>query len=67
MTSTTPRPNKERTVPCPQCGEEALFSPKNHHRPFCSQRCRLIDLGAWSSESYRVSTPSQHTDKTNSD
>lgn len=51
-----------RTVPCPQCGNEALFSPKNAYRPFCSKRCKLIDFGAWSNESYRVPSPEKHTD-----
>jgi len=31
-----------------------VFSPENPWRPFCSERCKLIDLGAWASESYRV-------------
>ena len=43
-----------RQVPCPACGEPALFSPDNRWRPFCSARCRQIDLGAWASERYRV-------------
>ena len=42
------------TVTCPQCGKPAVYSPDNPFRPFCSERCRLIDLGAWASESYRV-------------
>jgi len=32
----------------------ADFSPANQWRPFCSERCRMIDLGEWASESYRV-------------
>jgi endogenous inhibitor of DNA gyrase (YacG/DUF329 family) len=32
----------------------APFTPANKWRPFCSQRCKMIDLGAWASESYRV-------------
>ena len=43
-----------RKVRCPQCGGESLWSADNKFRPFCSQRCKLIDLGAWASESYRV-------------
>lgn len=45
-----------RTVPCPHCGAPAPFEPSNKWRPFCSERCRTIDLGAWASESYRVAT-----------
>jgi len=32
----------------------AAYSPANPWRPFCSERCRSIDLGAWSSEAYRI-------------
>ena len=45
---------KARLVPCPVCREPAPFTPGNRWRPFCSERCRSIDLGAWASESYRV-------------
>ena len=41
-------------VNCPQCGEATEFAPANRYRPFCSERCRLIDLGAWASDQYRV-------------
>lgn len=60
MQPPTPAPkNQQRIVPCPQCGNDALFAPQNPSRPFCSPRCKSIDLGAWSSESYRVATPMQ--------
>ncbi|GHU30587.1 DNA gyrase inhibitor YacG [Betaproteobacteria bacterium] len=45
---------KVRKVRCPQCGGEALWSMENKYRPFCSERCKQIDLGAWASEAYRV-------------
>jgi len=48
---------KPRTVPCPSCGAAAPFSPENRWRPFCSERCRLLDLGAWATESYRIPAP----------
>lgn len=32
----------------------AVYSVKNPWRPFCSERCKMIDLGAWSSEEYRM-------------
>ena len=41
-------------VPCPRCGQPALFGAQNKWRPFCSERCKLIDLGQWASERYRV-------------
>lgn len=43
-----------RTVRCPQCGGDAVYSPENPWRPFCSHRCKQIDLGAWATESYRI-------------
>lgn len=41
-------------VDCPNCGRQAEFSPRNPSRPFCSERCRLTDLGAWASGSYVI-------------
>lgn len=41
-------------VPCPSCRALTRFAPDNPWRPFCSQRCRSVDLGAWASERYRV-------------
>jgi len=38
---------------CPTC-RAAVAWATNPHRPFCSQRCRMIDLGAWAAERYRV-------------
>jgi endogenous inhibitor of DNA gyrase (YacG/DUF329 family) len=56
----TPEPRK---VKCPRCGAESLFSKENPHRPFCSERCRLIDLGDWASGNYAIpaenATPSE--------
>jgi endogenous inhibitor of DNA gyrase (YacG/DUF329 family) len=43
-----------RKVRCPQCGGEALWAPDNKWRPFCSERCKQIDLGAWASDAYRI-------------
>ncbi len=43
-----------RIVSCPQCGRPVEWTPTARWRPFCSERCRLIDLGAWASEAYRV-------------
>ena len=45
---------KRLRVPCPTCGEPAPYAPSNPWRPFCSERCRSIDLGAWASEAYRI-------------
>lgn len=51
-----------RKVNCPQCGQPAVYSPENRFRPFCSERCRLIDLGQWATESYRLPADDQPTD-----
>lgn len=40
---------------CPNCEKETDLSESNKYRPFCSKRCRLIDLGEWISESYSIS------------
>lgn len=47
-------PPPPRLVPCPTCRRPAVFGEGNPWRPFCSERCRGIDLGAWASEDYRV-------------
>jgi uncharacterized protein len=44
----------ERKVKCPQCGLMTIYTPTNAFRPFCSERCRLIDLGQWADESYKI-------------
>jgi endogenous inhibitor of DNA gyrase (YacG/DUF329 family) len=51
--------NKKHSIPkrkikCPQCGRLTYFSSENPFRPFCSERCRLLDLGQWADESYRI-------------
>ena len=43
-----------RRVPCPTCRRPTPFGAANPWRPFCSERCRGVDLGAWASEGYRV-------------
>ncbi len=43
-----------KTVKCPTCGKPVVWSEKSKWRPFCSERCRLIDLGEWASESHRI-------------
>ncbi|MFZ0887981.1 MAG: DNA gyrase inhibitor YacG [Candidatus Binataceae bacterium] len=39
---------------CPNCRKPVELSRSNPFRPFCSQRCRQIDLGLWAGEQYRV-------------
>ena len=45
---------RRRVVSCPHCGAPTPWSESNPHRPFCSERCKLIDLGQWASEGYRI-------------
>ena len=42
------------TVACPTCGAPVEWSLKTPTRPFCSERCKLIDLGAWANESHAI-------------
>lgn len=41
-------------VKCPTCRRDVEWSSASQHRPFCSDRCRLIDMGAWLSEQRRI-------------
>lgn len=43
-----------RTVACPICGKRVEWTLQATWRPFCSERCKLIDFGAWANESYRI-------------
>jgi hypothetical protein len=42
------------TVKCPTCRRPVEWSEASAYRPFCSDRCRLIDLGAWFSEQHAI-------------
>jgi endogenous inhibitor of DNA gyrase (YacG/DUF329 family) len=46
----------KKNIECPTCGEASEYTPENPNRPFCSERCKLIDLGEWASESYQIPT-----------
>jgi endogenous inhibitor of DNA gyrase (YacG/DUF329 family) len=43
-----------RIVKCPACGKDVPWTPESRWRPFCCERCRNLDLGAWATEHYRV-------------
>ncbi len=45
---------KARIVACPHCGTPVEWTPASRWRPFCSERCKLIDLGAWAADEYRI-------------
>ncbi|WP_425916016.1 DNA gyrase inhibitor YacG [Acinetobacter sp. TSRC1-2] len=44
-----------RTFPCPRCGKPSTWEG-NAFRPFCSERCKMIDLGAWANDEYKLPT-----------
>lgn len=46
-------------VDCPRCGRKTEFSPSNRWRPFCSERCKSMDLGDWASDRYVIGGDSQ--------
>lgn len=43
-----------KRVTCPTCGGASLYTPTNRFRPFCGERCKQLDLGAWASEQFKV-------------
>jgi len=43
-----------KIVKCPTCEKEVEWSESSTFRPFCSDRCRLIDLGDWASEKHSI-------------
>jgi endogenous inhibitor of DNA gyrase (YacG/DUF329 family) len=45
---------KPRAPTCPQCGKEAGTGDDARWRPFCSERCKLADLGGWFSGRYSI-------------
>jgi endogenous inhibitor of DNA gyrase (YacG/DUF329 family) len=51
---------KPTMVACPTCGNAVAWVPENKWKPFCSERCKLIDLGEWATEKYKV--PVQEVD-----
>jgi hypothetical protein len=54
-------------VKCPTCRRDVEWSPASQYRPFCSDRCRLIDLGEWLSEQRRIPDESAAQDSVHPD
>ena len=50
---------KKNNISCPRCKQKGTWQSENSSRPFCSPRCKLIDLGAWADESHRI--PGENT------
>ena len=49
-----------KKIRCPSCKKEATWD-NNPFRPFCSERCRIMDLGKWASEGYRIAGEKKET------
>ncbi len=64
MNHDTSSPN--RFVRCPHCEKPTPYTKENASRPFCSERCRLMDLGAWADETYRIPAASSSSDSLSS-
>ncbi|MBP8901293.1 MAG: DNA gyrase inhibitor YacG [Thiobacillaceae bacterium] len=52
---------KVKVVACPTCGKDVEWRPENPWRPFCGERCKMIDLGEWATEKYKVPVVEQDT------
>lgn len=48
-----------KSVNCPTCESVLVWNEQAKFRPFCSERCKMIDLGAWASDGYSIIGPDQ--------
>ncbi|NIO39892.1 MAG: DNA gyrase inhibitor YacG [Burkholderiales bacterium] len=62
MTRQRSKPS-QRLVNCPQCGTPLAWDYNSASRPFCSERCKMIDLGQWASEAYRIPSDTDQSPK----
>lgn len=51
-----------KLVPCPTCSAPVEWGAQSPNRPFCSERCKLIDLGAWAAEEHVIAGQSLESD-----
>ena len=58
---------KTPQVSCPTCKKPVDWTPQQKWRPFCSERCRLIDLGEWLTEERRIPGEPAHLPETPDD
>ncbi|WP_371188155.1 DNA gyrase inhibitor YacG [Thalassotalea maritima] len=54
-------------VKCPTCDKDVVWNQDAKFRPFCSERCKMIDLGDWAEENHKISQPIQGADALNED
>lgn len=53
-------------VNCPTCAKEVVWSKEQKWRPFCCERCKLIDLGEWANETRRIPGEKNYPEKNES-
>lgn len=46
--------NNQKKINCPNCGKKNTWQLENAFRPFCTDRCKLIDLGEWANETRKI-------------
>lgn len=46
----------QRIINCPTCEKQDAWKPTNTFKPFCSEHCKLIDLGEWASETRKIAS-----------
>lgn len=54
MTAENSSSSVTRVVKCPSCSQPVVWGTASTFKPFCSDRCRLLDLGAWATEKYAI-------------
>lgn len=54
-------------VKCPTCGKPVPWTPEQQWRPFCSERCKLIDLGEWFAETRTIPSEEPASSESESD
>jgi endogenous inhibitor of DNA gyrase (YacG/DUF329 family) len=59
--------DKPLVVKCPNCGHPVPWTPEQLYKPFCSERCKLIDLGEWAMEEKRIPGESLPLENDNED
>ena len=47
---------------CPRCEKPVNLKIDDDYRPFCSEKCKLIDFGSWANEDNKISRPIQSED-----
>lgn len=55
--------SKKLIVSCPTCDKEIVWSNQQKFRPFCCERCKLIDLGEWAAEEKKIAGESINSEQ----